>query len=128
MQLPRAAPRIATADTRRIKTPLDIARSAKQRAPIYGTPEFKVWREIVIKRAGRRCELRLPGCGGRTPKMYADHTIEINDGGDPFDPANGKCACAPCHGKKTEAERKKRAGIDQPQGSPHTGDTKRHAP
>lgn len=25
--------------------------------------------------------------------MVADHIIELKDGGDPFDPANGQCHC-----------------------------------
>jgi 5-methylcytosine-specific restriction protein A len=33
--------------------------------------------------------------------MYADHIIELRDGGHPFDPRNGQCLCAVHHEKKT---------------------------
>jgi 5-methylcytosine-specific restriction protein A len=40
--------------------------------------------------------------------VYGDHIIELQDGGALLDPANVMLRCAPCHGRKTAAERDKR--------------------
>jgi len=95
-------PRIATIDTRCIKPP------PKTVDAIYTTPQYREWRELVIARAGDRCE--WPGCcrGGR---LYADHRHELKDGGAPFDPENGWALCAVHHGRKSAAERTRRAGL-----------------
>lgn len=77
----------------------------KQRADIYGTAGHVAWSKRVIARAGRRCEK----CGATHGRMYADHMIELRDGGLPFDVRNGWCLCASCHTTKTMIERAKRA-------------------
>lgn len=41
--------------------------------------------------------------------MYADHIVEIEDGGAPFDVKNGQCLCSADHQIKTARERAKRA-------------------
>lgn len=74
--------------------------------PVYATPEFRQWREFVIKRAGGVCQ--SPGCGRSERRMFADHVVEIKDGGAKFDPANGQCLCGSCHTRKTAAARRKR--------------------
>jgi hypothetical protein len=33
--------------------------------------------------------------------MFADHIVELNDGGAPFDVANGQCLCGAHHTAKT---------------------------
>ncbi|HVL70255.1 MAG TPA: HNH endonuclease signature motif containing protein [Beijerinckiaceae bacterium] len=75
----------------------------KETDPHYGTQAHKAWRAEVLKRAGHRCE--DCGAGG---KLYADHVVEIRDGGAPLDPANGRALCSSCHTRKTHAERDRR--------------------
>lgn len=84
----------------------------KQRAVHYGTPEHEAWSQLVIERAGYRCEgfdhdERTPRQG---VKLYADHITELQDGGAPLDPANGQALCARCHGRKTARARAARLG------------------
>jgi 5-methylcytosine-specific restriction protein A len=99
-------PRLKVRDNRRLKPP------PKTAAPIYRTSEYRVWRAKVIGRAGGRCE--WIEAGSRCPKgeperMFADHRIELKDGGAEFDPANGQCLCGSHHTLKTMIERAKRA-------------------
>ncbi len=100
-------PGMATMRTARIATPPKVAK------PVYSTPEFLRWRRQVIERAGNRCEApdcQTPGRGaGR--RLYADHRVEIADGGAPYDVRNGQALCAKCHGFKTAKERAKRFGL-----------------
>lgn len=76
----------------------------KVKDSIYSTPEFREWRRIVVSRAGNRCEQ----CGSDSGRMYADHIVELKDGGAPFDPSNGQCLCATHHGLKTAQEKRAR--------------------
>lgn len=84
----------------------------KVAAPTYRDSEYPRWRARVIARAGARCEWREAGqrCGRSHPdhRMYADHIVEVRDGGAEFDPANGQCLCASHHQLKTAAERRRR--------------------
>lgn len=93
------APLIRTIDTRTVKV------EPKAVDPFYLGPEYRQWRALVIRRAGRRCEATEAGmrCDRAEPRfrMYADHILERRDGGDPLDPANGKCLCARHHTLKT---------------------------
>lgn len=100
MKLARLGSRVATLDLR------TVAPSPKTAEPIYGTPEHRRWRAIVIARAGGRCQ--APGCGRVERRMFADHIVELQDGGAPFDPANGQCLCGSCHTRKTASERSRR--------------------
>jgi hypothetical protein len=43
--------------------------------------------------------------------MFADHIKERQDGGDPFDPANGQCLCGAHHTLKTGRERARRMAL-----------------
>ncbi len=70
--------------------------------PWYLTPEHKAWSRAVIARAGGRCETQGCGRGGR---MFADHIVEIRDGGAKLDLGNGRALCGSCHGLKTSAAR-----------------------
>jgi hypothetical protein len=90
------APRIGTVDPRRAGAP-------KEADPHYLSPAHRRWRAGVIARARGRCE--WPGCGRTEPRMYADHIIELRDGGAAQDPANGQCLCARHHAVKTAAAR-----------------------
>ena len=93
-------------DSRAVKPPL------KTVDPFYLTPEYRAWRETVIARAHRRCEGSDHGkrCTKAEPahRMFADHVLEVRDGGAPYDPANGMCLCGRHHSLKTASERAKR--------------------
>ena len=100
MRLTRLAGRIATLDTR-------CAQPAPKLADrFYTSPEYLAWRAIVIARAGGRCQ--DPACqrpGRRASRLFADHVVELKDGGAPLDPANGLARCGSCHTRKTIAAR-----------------------
>jgi 5-methylcytosine-specific restriction enzyme A len=93
------APLIRAVNTRTVNRP------QKQKDAIYDTPAFRVWRTQVVLRAGNRCEYVKDGrrCSKAHPahRMYADHVVELRDGGHPFDLRNGQCLCAVHHEKKT---------------------------
>jgi 5-methylcytosine-specific restriction endonuclease McrA len=100
MALKRARPMLRTANVFAAKLAPKVA------APFYGTPEHKAWRKLVIDRAQGVCQ--TPGCGRIERRMFADHIVELKDGGSGTDPANGQCLCGSCHTRKTTAERGKR--------------------
>jgi len=79
----------------------------KKAKPFYLTPEWKALVAAIIARRGRRCE----DCGASSGRVYADHVIEISDGGPVLDEANVRLRCAACHGGKTAAEKRKRLGL-----------------
>jgi 5-methylcytosine-specific restriction protein A len=100
------APLVRTLDTRTTRP------SPRQMDPVYNKPEFQLWRARVVERAGYRCEAVDNGdrCSKAQPehRVYADHIIELRDGGQPFDLNNGQCLCASHHEKKTVAARARR--------------------
>ena len=107
--------RVGTVDTRRVQPPPKVA------ASIYQTPEFKAWRADVIARAGGRCQAVDDAgrvCGRRERRMFADHIIELLDGGAPFDRANGQCLCGSHHTAKTALARALRADRSRADGLP----------
>ena len=110
MRLQTIRPRIATIDTRAVKPP------PKQADPIYSTPEYQAWRAKVIARASGRCQ--DPRCKSphrRGIRLFADHVIEMRDGGAPFDTTNGLARCGSCHTIKTlEARAKRTAARHEP--------------
>lgn len=77
----------------------------KEARAVYGTPEYRAWAVAVKQRAGWKCER----CGTRQGRIYADHIVEVEDGGAPFDISNGQALCASHHAEKTARERAKRA-------------------
>jgi 5-methylcytosine-specific restriction enzyme A len=83
----------------------------KEADAVFGAPEYAVWRDAVIRRAGGKCEWVEDGipCGRNEPRMFADHIIERRDGGEPFDVANGQCLCGRHHTLKTNIEKRKRS-------------------
>ena len=96
-------PRLRTLDQRPAQEPPKVADSH------YGTPEHRQWRAAVIARAGGRCQ--DPEC--QTPnrtviRLFADHIVELRDGGAATDVRNGMARCGSCHTLKTNAERAKR--------------------
>lgn len=106
MALPVFKGRIGTASLQRLAVP------PKAAASIYHSKEFKDWREIVIDRAGGRCQQVVAGvrCDKARPlhRMFADHIVELKDGGAAFDPANGQCLCGAHHSAKTAQARSHR--------------------
>src|SRR5437762_993334 len=98
-----APPRITSADSRRVPPPPKIAGS------IYATPEYRAWRESVIRQAGGQCEWVENGrrCSKGEPKhrLFADHVTELRDGGAAFDPRNGQALCGAHHTIKTARAR-----------------------
>ena len=66
------------------------------------TAEARAWREAVLDRCGRQCEIRGSRCAGRATQ--ADHIVPVAEGGGEYDLDNGQGACDPCHAEKTHAE------------------------
>lgn len=84
------------------------AMPAKQADSHYSTPEHRAWRAAVIAKAGGRCQDPECATPGRGARLFADHVVELRDGGAAADPANGMARCGACHTRKTIAERAKR--------------------
>jgi len=105
-----APPRVASNSSKRVP----VERIAKQKAPIYNSKQFLAWRAQVIAKAGGRCEAVDNGrrCQRGHPdhRVYADHRVELKDGGAPFDVRNGQCLCASHHVQKTLRNRGTRLG------------------
>ena len=97
----------------RVSTIGRLASPDKRAAPFYLSAEWRQLIAEIIRQRGRRCE--GPGCKtpnrGAGQRIYGDHIVELQDGGALLDPNNVMLRCAPCHGAKTERERKKRNGI-----------------
>ncbi len=66
----------------------------------YATPEHRAWAVAVIARDGGRCRV----CN-RRGRLFADHIVEIEDGGARLDLANGQALCGSHHTAKTAAAR-----------------------
>ena len=85
-------------DARTVKPP------AKTADAFYLSPE---WRELMgrlIAKRGRKCEK----CGRTGTRIFGDHIIELQDGGEPLDENNVMLLCGSCHTDKTVAARAKR--------------------
>jgi 5-methylcytosine-specific restriction protein A len=103
-RLTNLRPRLSTGDTRRLTPP------PKQVDQHYSTSEHRAWRAEVIRRSGGHCQ--WPGCQRAGVRLFADHVIEIKDGGAPLDVANGQALCGGHHTAKTMRERAKRMKPD----------------
>ena len=91
------------------KAPLRLQPPPKQTDPHYTTKEHRDWSRSVIARAGGKCQ----ACGRTGTRLFADHIVELKDGGAPFDLDNGQGLCGSCHSLKTNAARVERdAGPD----------------
>ena len=65
------------------------------------TLEHRTWSKAIIARGGSRCAV----CGASGVRLFADHIVEIKDGGAPLDLANGQALCGRHHTLKTIAAR-----------------------
>lgn len=96
-------PRLATIAPSRIKP---LPPPEKERAHHYGTPEHRAWQREVVARAHGMCQGN--GCGRTNVRLFADHIIELKDGGAPFDLRNGQALCGSCHSTKTAKAKRER--------------------
>lgn len=97
-------PMVRATDTRTVALP------PKVKDAVYTTPQYALWRTMVVHRACGRCEYidhRGMRCTRAQPehRMYADHVKELRDGGSLLDINNGQCLCASHHEVKTVAMR-----------------------
>lgn len=100
-------PRLSKLDTRALTPP------PKTTNAHYRTSEHQAWRTLVMERARWRCEW-MDGdnrCTAHSPtdRMYADHIVEIEDGGARLDTSNGQALCHTHHEIKTAQARARRA-------------------
>jgi hypothetical protein len=106
--IPTLAPLVPKADGRTVRP------EPKRADPFYETNAHLQFRDAVLARASYRCDWVENGerCARAAPRhrLFADHIKERQDGGDPFDPANGQCLCGSHHTRKTAAERAARLG------------------
>jgi 5-methylcytosine-specific restriction enzyme A len=101
-RLPMLPGRVPVATARLTKRP-------KLTDQFYSSPEWRALVGHLIATRGRRCEdprCEAPDVGAA--KLYGDHIAELKDGGAPLDPGNVMLRCAPCHGRKTADEARKR--------------------
>lgn len=98
MRIRTLSHRTGVADTRTTKP------APKRADPFYLSPEWTQLRSTLIRTRGARCQ----DCGRTDGRLFADHVVELQDGGAALDPANVRLLCQSCHGTKTVAERAKR--------------------
>jgi 5-methylcytosine-specific restriction protein A len=102
-KLRTSRPSIRTFDHRVVKP------SPKAVDADYLRPEHKQWRAKVIAAASGRCQWVEYGarCDKAAPthRMFADHIVELQDGGSPYDVTNGQCLCGQHHTLKTTRQR-----------------------
>ena len=91
-----------------LRMPLDeVVTHAHTNDSYYNSKEHRAWRTLIITRANGMCQ--WPSCNAREQRMFADHIIEIRDGGSRTDPLNGQCLCAKHHAIKTERAKRERS-------------------
>lgn len=61
----------------------------------YHDPRWKQARLATLARDSYLCQIQLPGC--KTRANEADHIVDWEDGGHPFDLANLRAACKSCN-------------------------------
>jgi hypothetical protein len=110
MPIRMAPSRLSATSSARLVQP-ETTRSGKQVADFYRSPEWKTFRNQLIKERGWRCE--DPKCEtprGPWKQIYGHHVVEISDGGARLDRANIRLCCGVCHGRVTQENKLKRAG------------------
>jgi 5-methylcytosine-specific restriction enzyme A len=89
-------------------------RVAKSRSINTNSADHVRWRDVVLGRAGWQCQAIDGGvrCDKRAPthRLFADHVVELADGGAALDPANGQALCGSHHTAKTMLARQRRMG------------------
>src|SRR5262249_39350159 len=100
------APRLRTHTTTRLKAP----RSEGSAHPLYGSREWRLLANRIKRERGNRCEdpEHWPGHPRTGVRIYADHVVELSDGGAALDERNILLRCPRCHSRKTMIERAKR--------------------
>ncbi len=88
-------PSLAQGDNRAVRP------APKQRAAHYGSEAHRKWSLAVLRRAAHACQ----GCARTGTRLFADHIVEIADGGAALDLSNGQALCGACHSAKTAAVR-----------------------
>lgn len=83
-----------------------VAPPQKVKDAYYDTPQHREWSAAVVARAGGACQ----ECGRTGTRLFADHIVELQDGGKPDDLSNGQALCGSCHTRKTGLERRTRIG------------------
>ena len=87
-------------------------------------------RAAILERDDYICQLQYPQCCAGIATVV-DHIISLGISGPGRDPENLQAACAPCHARKTEAERlagvkakaaHRRARLKLPQPQKHPGE------
>jgi 5-methylcytosine-specific restriction endonuclease McrA len=60
---------------------------------------WRVFRAGILKRDRYLCRVRGKGCTNRAPLVggHVDHIISLAMGGQKYDPANARAACAHCN-------------------------------
>ncbi|MDZ4738361.1 MAG: HNH endonuclease [Alphaproteobacteria bacterium] len=102
-KLKTMASRVNKLDTRTAPLP------AKTCDPFYLSREWRVLVAKIRRERGDACEdanCKGPHYPGQ--RIYADHIVEISDGGAKLDPRNVLLRCSRSHGLKTARERVKR--------------------
>ena len=99
-------PRITSSNKKRIGK--DTSRSTKRTLPFYKTQEWVQLVARIIRIRGRRCENPMCVREGILTRIFADHIIEIKDGGAMLDENNIELLCGSCHMTKTLQVRKER--------------------
>ena len=70
---------------------------SKETNKVYNTARWKKLRVQVLKEEGYRCHW----CGGKATQ--ADHLLELDAGGDPYERTNLVASCRPCNAKRGSA-------------------------
>lgn len=106
--------RLRSIPSRLSPAPTRLPPPRKEVDPHYLSAEHKAWSAEVFKRAAGRCQ--APGCTKAAPehRMFADHIVEMKDGGSATDPANGQLLCGAHHSAKTAKVRMERAARPLP--------------
>jgi len=74
--------------------------------PFYLSSAWRALVNQVVAERGKRCEDPLcKRVDRRASRVFADHVIELQDGGAPLDKANLLLRCGSCHTRKTLAVR-----------------------
>lgn len=84
---------------------LNIATVPKKTvAPFYKTREWNELMRRLLSERGGMCAK----CGRTNCRIFGDHIVELQDGGDPLDETNVMLLCGSCHTKKTLDARNQR--------------------